>query len=51
MVTLREGADPGAAHLGLGLYIVRLVAEYHGGAVRARNLVPGAGVRFEVELP
>ena len=53
MVSLREPAErgEGAAHLGLGLYIVRIVAEYHGGSVRAVNLPEGAGVRFEVELP
>jgi len=55
MVTLRDPhavAHPDdAAHLGLGLYIVRLVAEYHGGRVRAANLPEGRGVRFEVELP
>jgi signal transduction histidine kinase len=45
MVTLREGE-----HLGLGLYIVRLVAEFHGGRVRAMNLPGGKGVRFEVEV-
>jgi signal transduction histidine kinase len=54
MVTLREpqarSAD-GRTHLGLGLYIVRLVAEYHSGTVRAANLPGGGGVRFEVELP
>jgi len=55
MVTLREplagGPAQDAAHLGLGLYIVRLVAEFHGGGVRAVNLPGGQGVRFEVELP
>ena len=52
MVSLR-GPDESAegAHLGLGLYIVRLVAEFHGGKVRAENLPAGSGVRFEVELP
>ena len=54
MVTLRgEGtarAD-GGAHLGLGLYIVRLVVEFHGGRVRASNLPDGRGVRFEVAVP
>jgi dedicated sortase system histidine kinase len=52
MVSLRgpdEASD--GAHLGLGLYIVRLVAEFHGGTVRAANLPDGGGVRFEVELP
>jgi signal transduction histidine kinase len=51
MVSLREPAEREAAHLGLGLYIVRLVAEYHGGGVRADDLPGGAGVRFEVEVP
>ena len=53
MVSLREPGErgEGAAHLGLGLYIVRIVAEYHRGSVRAVNLLEGGGVRFEVELP
>ncbi|HET9651792.1 MAG TPA: ATP-binding protein [Usitatibacter sp.] len=53
MVTLRaaDQARVDGAHLGLGLYIVRLIAEFHGGRVRASNLADGAGVRFEVEIP
>jgi len=52
MVSLRgpDAASEGA-HLGLGLYIVRLVAEFHGGTVNARNLPGADGVRFEVEVP
>jgi len=54
MVTLREPerAGPAAegAHLGLGLYIVRLVAQAHGGDVTAENLDP-LGVRFTVRVP
>jgi two-component system, OmpR family, sensor histidine kinase ChvG len=55
MITLREAGEARAsaegAHLGLGLYIVRLIAEFHGGQVHASNLAEGAGVRFEVEVP
>ena len=50
MVTLREAPGEGA-HLGLGLYIVRLIAEFHGGRARAENLPDGRGVRFAVTLP
>jgi two-component system sensor histidine kinase ChvG len=47
---MREGERAGA-HLGLGLYIVRLVAEFHGGRVEARSSSGASGVRFEVEVP
>jgi two-component system sensor histidine kinase ChvG len=49
LVSLREkrGAGP---HLGLGLYIVRLVAAAHNGAVSARNLPEGEGVEFLISL-
>ncbi|PWK82719.1 dedicated sortase system histidine kinase [Fulvimonas soli] len=47
LVSLRDKATPGdAPHLGLGLYVVRLVAERHGGAAAARNLEDGGGVAF-----
>jgi two-component system sensor histidine kinase ChvG len=50
LVTHRTSAGESQAHLGLGLHIVRLVAEAHGGRVRAQNLPDGSGVRFEIEL-
>lgn len=37
-------------HFGLGLYIVRLIAEFHGGSASAENLPAGAGARFTVRL-
>ncbi len=45
--------DPGAEglHLGLGLHIVRLVVEAHGGSVEAANLPQGEGVVFTLHLP
>jgi len=50
LVSLREkrGAAP---HLGLGLYIVRLVAATHNGSVQARNLPAQGGVEFTISLP
>lgn len=38
-------------HLGLGLHIVKLVAEAHGGKVSARNLPGDSGVEFTMHLP
>jgi dedicated sortase system histidine kinase len=51
LVSLRDKATPGdAPHLGLGLYVVRLVAERHGGVAMARNLEDGSGVAFTLQL-
>ncbi|HJW06823.1 MAG TPA: ATP-binding protein [Rhodanobacter sp.] len=51
LVSLRDKATPGGApHLGLGLYVVRLVAERHGGVASARNLDDGSGVAFSLRL-
>jgi dedicated sortase system histidine kinase len=47
MVSVRP--DSPGKHLGLGLFIVRLIASGHGGTVEAEN-IPG-GVTFEVRLP
>jgi two-component system, OmpR family, sensor histidine kinase ChvG len=38
-------------HFGLGLYIVRLIAEFHGGGARAENLPEDKGAVFTVRLP
>jgi two-component system, OmpR family, sensor histidine kinase ChvG len=38
-------------HFGLGLYIVRLVAEFHGGTAVAANRPDGGGAIFTVALP
>ncbi len=45
------GADSDSRpHFGLGLYIVRLIAEFHGGSASATNLVGDTGARFTVRL-
>ncbi len=53
MVSVRDEARRGDAgpHLGLGLYIVRLIVEAHGGRVRADNRADGSGVVVTVTLP
>jgi signal transduction histidine kinase len=50
MVSLRSERSGGVPHLGLGLYIARLIAEFHGGSLRAENLPGEGGVAFEAEL-
>lgn len=51
MVSGRDEGPGRGGHLGLGLTVVRLVAEYHGGTARAMNLPEGRGALFEVEVP
>ena len=46
----RTGTDS-QPHFGLGLYIVRLIAEFHGGEASAANLADGSGVRVSVRIP
>ncbi|MEE4304852.1 MAG: ATP-binding protein [Wenzhouxiangella sp.] len=48
MVSSRKSGDDGV-HLGLGLHIVRLIAQRHGGRVRALDRPDG--VRFQVDFP
>jgi dedicated sortase system histidine kinase len=52
MVSMRDGGAQGEEpHLGLGLFIVRLIAQFHGGRAAARDRADGRGVVFEVFLP
>jgi two-component system sensor histidine kinase ChvG len=46
MVSLRAERGGERAHLGLGLYLVRLIAEFHGGQAFARDRVGGVEVGF-----
>ncbi|MCH8070985.1 MAG: hypothetical protein IIA09_03465 [Proteobacteria bacterium] len=47
MVSVRQGG--GERHLGLGLYVARLIAEGHNGSISAENV--SDGVMFTVTLP
>jgi dedicated sortase system histidine kinase len=51
MVSVRPQTGGATPHLGLGLYIVRLVAQFHGGRVRAENRTDATGVEIAVTLP
>ena len=51
MVSVRPGNPGREPHLGLGLYIVRLVAEFHGGSARAMDREDGSGVVIRVRCP
>jgi dedicated sortase system histidine kinase len=46
----RRGSDD-KPHFGLGLYIVRLIAEFHDGSALAANRAGGGGAAFIVLLP
>lgn len=53
MVSLRDGPvsrDGDAPHLGLGLFVVRAIAELHRGEASAHNLPDGSGVEFVLRL-
>lgn len=47
MVSMRGSEN--SRHLGLGLYVAKLIAEGHGGSIAADNI--DGGVAFEVRLP
>ena len=51
MVSVRSRSDAAEPHLGLGLYIVRVITEFHRGAVRAANREDGRGAVITVAFP
>lgn len=50
MVSSRSPNQEGV-HFGLGLYVVRVIAEHHGGSVNAANRADGSGVIITVRFP
>jgi signal transduction histidine kinase len=56
MTSIRSLNQDEQTHLGLGLYIVKLIAEYHQGKAYAENVrsykgIAFKGVKFTIELP
>jgi signal transduction histidine kinase len=47
----RPGAPATTRGMGLGLYLVRLLVEAHGGTIAAASDGPGKGSTFTVQLP
>jgi len=51
MVSIRKKSNK-KSHLGLGLYVARQIAEFHGGSIMAKNREDGiSGVAVTVALP
>ncbi len=49
LVSVRSPSST-SSHLGLGLYIARLIALFHGAELKAHNLADSSGVCFSVEF-
>jgi len=51
MVSIRKKLET-KSHLGLGLYVAKTIAEFHGGNIQAKNRKDGkSGVIFTILLP
>lgn len=51
MVSVRKERGSSEPHLGLGLYVARMIAEFHGGTISAQTLPGGFGVEVSVTMP
>jgi two-component system, OmpR family, sensor histidine kinase ChvG len=51
MISVREAGATATPHLGIGLYVARLIAEFHGGNIAATDQPSGDGVTLLVRLP
>ncbi|WP_035479767.1 proteobacterial dedicated sortase system histidine kinase [Aliagarivorans marinus] len=51
MVSVRDEAKKDKPHLGLGLYIARLICQFHSGEISAFNRQDGSGVVVQVVIP
>ena len=51
MISIRPGNPDNRLHFGMGLHVVRVIAEHHGGSVSIENVTEPDGVRVLVNLP
>ena len=51
MVSLRDKKKQEQPHLGLGLYIARLICQFHQGVITAKNQPKNNGVMIRIVLP
>jgi two-component system, OmpR family, sensor histidine kinase ChvG len=51
MISVRDAPGAATPHLGLGLYVARLIAQFHDGTIAASNLASGDGVAVGVRFP
>jgi two-component system, OmpR family, sensor histidine kinase ChvG len=51
MISVRDAPGTATPHLGLGLYVARLIAQFHGGTIAATNLPSGDGIAVGVRIP
>jgi two-component system sensor histidine kinase ChvG len=51
MVSVRNERSEAGPHLGLGLFVAKLIAEFHGGKITASNLESKEGVCINITLP
>ena len=51
MISIRPGNPDNRLHFGMGLHVVRVIAEHHGGSVSIENVTEPDGVKVSVNLP
>jgi signal transduction histidine kinase len=51
MISIRNKSKQTQPHLGLGLYIARLICQFHQGKITAKNHYDKDGVTLTIELP